>query len=70
LFVGDSTWLKYTIGVTFLSYTLVHDGRDDMVMTLFMILDDCGTWFMVEAYHEGYDTCLWHMVGMLVEAYD
>jgi hypothetical protein len=40
MFVGDSTWLKYTIGITFLAYTLVHD---DMVETLVMMLDGCDT---------------------------
>ena len=32
-------------------------------------IHDCGTWFLVEAYHEWYGTCLRHMVGMLLEAY-
>jgi hypothetical protein len=52
MFVGDSTWLKYTIGITCLQYTLVHDVKDDMFETLVMMVDDCGTWFMVEAFHE------------------
>jgi hypothetical protein len=32
--VDDSTLLKYTIGITLLAHTLVHDVWDDIVETL------------------------------------
>jgi hypothetical protein len=51
MFVGDSIWLKYINGFYCLGYTLVHDVWDDIDETLVMI-HGCGTWFLVEAYHE------------------
>jgi hypothetical protein len=39
MFLGDSTWIKYIIGITCLAYTLVHDVWDDIVETLVMILE-------------------------------
>jgi hypothetical protein len=38
MIVGDSTWLKYTIGITCLTYPLVHDAWDDIVETLVTVL--------------------------------
>jgi hypothetical protein len=100
MIVGDSTWLKYIIGITFLAYTLFHHVWDSwdacygawlihwlMINSWYAFLDTwfvtllwclvdtlinawwlkyiswhivCGTWFMVENYHEWYDTCLRH----------
>ena len=54
MIVSDSTWLKYTIGITCLAYLMVHGVWDDMLygqdtcqdswLIYVMVQDWCMVW--------------------------